>query len=208
MFQQLSKYLSQYKQVSIPEIGSIELIYQSASLDVASKMIQPPAYLPHYSNRDIVKEHQLNFLAADLNTDKVSVQQQLQNFGKDLEQRIQNEAFLWRGIGRLEKNDAHILFHPDMASNSGLQPVVAEKILRENVMHTVLIGEQEVQKSQGYEETTTVVSGKRSFAVLAGWILAAAAVIFIVFMLYKGNFQTPATGNKMKVVPAGNSPSK
>jgi hypothetical protein len=205
VFQQLTKYLSQYKQVSIPEIGSIELVYQSASLDVPNKRIEPPSYLPRYSDRDTVKEHQLNFLAADLNTDKVSVQQQLQIFGRELQKRIHNEAFLWRGIGRLEKTDSRILFHPDVLPNEGLQHIKAEKILRENVMHTVLVGEQEVQKKHLREESVAV-SEKRSYLNIIGWILAAAAIGFIVFMLYQDNFQTTASGNKTKIVPARTQP--
>ena len=38
MFQQLATYLSQYKQVAIPGVGSFELVQQPATLDVASSI--------------------------------------------------------------------------------------------------------------------------------------------------------------------------
>ena len=60
MYQQLAKYLSQFKQVSIPQVGTFELVQQSAMLDVASKLIQPPTYLPQYSDKDFVILHSLD----------------------------------------------------------------------------------------------------------------------------------------------------
>lgn len=198
---ELHQYLSQYKQVSIPEVGSIELEYEPASLDVASKMILPPAYRPQFSNKDAVREHQLHFLAAGLHTEQQLVQEQLQHFGKELKRKIQHDAFVWRGLGKLQHSDARILFHADALPNERLQPVIAQKILRENVRHTVLVGEQEVQKSTALEDAAPGVE-KKSYATLIGWMLIAAAAVFIFFMLYKGNFQTPASGNKTKIVPA------
>ena len=112
MYQQLVKYLSQYKQVSIPQVGSFELVPQSAMLDVASKLIQPPTYLPQYSDKDSVKEHQLNFLALDLNTDKEQVKEQLENFGKDLRTKIKHGPFSWKGVGKLQDANAEMVFHP------------------------------------------------------------------------------------------------
>jgi hypothetical protein len=87
VYQQLATYLSQYKQVTIPQVGSFELVPKPAMLDVASKLIHPPGYLPQYSDRDFVKEHQLNFLALDLNADKEIVKEELENFGKDLKKK-------------------------------------------------------------------------------------------------------------------------
>lgn len=207
MFQQLTKYLTQFKQVSIPEVGSFELVYRSATLDVGKKLLQPPSYFTNYSNSDFVKEHQLNFLAANLQTDKPSVEKQLAQFGKELKKRIQAGSFLWKGIGRLENKDTQILFHPYLSdAPAGLQPLNAEKIIREDALHTVLVGEREVQKSH-LQETVIDSFRKKPVAIIVGCILAAIAVGFILYMLYKGNFQATATGNKWKIVPSTNQPT-
>ena len=160
MYQQLAKYLSQYKQVSIPQVGSFELVQQSAILDVASKLIQPPTYLPQYSDKDLVKEHQLNFLALDLNADKEQVKEQLENFGKDLRIKIRHSAFSWKGVGKLEDADVKMVFHPDVLEIKGLQAIPAEKVLRKNVQHIVRRGEQEVVSSSLQEEEKPVLKKK------------------------------------------------
>ena len=208
MFQQLTKYLTQYKQVSIPEVGSFELVYRSATLDIGKKLVQPPSYFTNYSDSDLVKDHQLNILAQDLNTDKPSVEKLLQQFGSELKRRIQSESFIWKGIGILEKKDSQIFFHPDVphASWQGLQPVKAEKVLRDDAMHTVLVGEREVRKSHLQEGVADSFT-KRSALVIIGWILAVLAIAFIVFMLYRGGFQSTSTGSKWEISPSTNQPT-
>ena len=205
MFRQLSAYLLQYKQVSIPKVGTFELVPHSATLDVASKLIQPPFYLPQYSDKDFVREHQLNFLAVDLNTDKDLVKTQLENFGKELRRKIEREVFAWKGIGRLEDAETKMVFHPDVLEIKGLQAIPAEKVLRKNVQHTVLRGEQEVVSTSFYDEEKTVTQ-KKPVAIVVGWIVATIAIIFIVFFLYKNGLNTTASGTRVKVTPT-NTPN-
>jgi hypothetical protein len=198
VYQQLATYLQQYKQVSIPQVGSFELIPQPAILDVASKLILPPLYLPQYSNKDSVKEHQLNFLALDLNTDKDIVREQLENFGRELKTKIQGGALAWKGVGRLESEEAKMIFHPDVIEIRGLKPIAAEKVLRKNVQHTVLRGEQEVLSASFHDEEKKI-GKKKSVGSLVGWIVVALSVVFIAVYLYSNGFKTTASGTKMKV---------
>ena len=206
MYQQLATYLSQYKQVTIPQVGSFELVPKPAMLDVASKLIHPPGYLPQYSDRDFVKEHQLNFLALDLNADKEIVKKELENFGKDLKKRIQQGVFFWKGIGKLEAGEAAMVFYPDVLEIKGLQTIPAEKVLRKNVQHIVRRGEQEVVSSSFYEEEKPVIK-ERSLAVLIGWAVVILSVVFIAFYLYSDGFKATASGTKMKVVPTNTAPT-
>lgn len=187
-------------------MGSFELVAHSASLDVASKLIEPPAYRPHYSEMDSVREHQLNFLALDLNTNKEQVKEQLENFGKDLKRRIRNNTFSWKGIGKLEDAGSKMIFHPDVLEIKGLQPLPAEKVLRKNVQHAVLRGEQEVMSASFYDEEKKVKS-KRVNVSLIGWIVVFIAIAFIVAYLFNDGLKTSASGTKMKVVPDSAAPS-
>ena len=204
MYRQLATYLAQYKQVSIPEVGSFMLVPQSAKLDVASKLIQPPVYLPRYSDEDLVKEHQLNFLALDLNADKEIVREQLENFGRELKTKILHGALSWKGVGRLESEEAKMVFYPDPIEIKGLQPISAEKVLRKNVQHIVLRGEQEVLSAPFYEEEKKIKK-KKSLVSLIGWIVVAVSIVFIVVYLFSDGFKTPASGTKLKLVPDSSS---
>ena len=206
MYQQLATYLTQYKQVTIPQVGSFELVPKPAMLDVASKIILPPGYLPQYSDKDFVKEHQLNFLALDLNTDKEIVREELENFGKDLKKRIQQGIFFWKGIGKLEAGEAAMVFYPDFLEIKGLQTIAAEKVLRKNVQHIVRRGEQEVVSSSFYEEEKPEIK-ERSITGLIGWVIVILSVFFIAFYLYRDGFKATASGTKLKVVPANTAPT-
>ena len=200
MYQQLATYLYQYKQVTIPQIGSFELIPQSATLDVASKVIHPPVHLPKYSDRELVREHQLNFLAVDLNVDKYIVKEQLENFGRELRAKIERGALIWKGVGRLENEDAKIVFHPDVVEIKGLQTMPAEKVLRKNVQHTVLRGEQEVLSASFYDEEKKT-DKKNSLVNLIGWIVVALSIVFIIVYVSSDGFKTTSSDTKMKLVP-------
>ena len=206
MYQHLAKYLSQYKQVSIPQVGSFELVPQSAVLDVASKLIKPPTYIPQYSDKDIVKDHQLNFLALDLQADKEQVKEQLENFGKDLRTKIRHSAFSWKGVGKLQDANTEMVFYPDVLVINGFQAIPAEKVLRKNVQHAVRRGEQEVMSSSFQEEEKPVVK-KKSLVGIIGWAVVVLAIAFIAVYLYMEGFNSTSSGSRMKIVPSNTSPT-
>lgn len=206
MFQQLTSYLSQYKQVSIPQVGSFELVPKPAMLDVASKLIQPPGYFPKYSEADLVKEHQLNYLATDLNADKESIKEQLENFGRELRMKTQEGILSWKGVGKLEAGGAALVFHPETVDINGLQALPAEKVLRKNVQHTVRRGEQEVVSSFDSAEEKSITK-KRSVVELVGWTVVLVSVVLIIILVFsKGTHPTPI-GTKMKVHPSHTAPT-
>lgn len=203
MFHQLASYLTQYKQVSIPQVGSFQLVPTPAMLDVASKLILPPTYLPQYSDTDLVKDHQLDFLATDLNADKEQIKEQLENFGKDLRQRIQQGVFSWKGVGKLEAKEAAMIFHPDVVETKGLTALPAEKVLRKNVQHTVRRGEQEILSSSLENEEQKIIK-KRSLIELIGWGVVVFSIVLLI-VLYFNNGSNGFSGTKMKVHPSNAS---
>ena len=62
VFNQLTKYLVQYKRVSIPSVGTILLVQQPAQLNVADKIIEPPTVSAELREDVVVPEHQLKYL--------------------------------------------------------------------------------------------------------------------------------------------------
>ena len=115
------------------------------------------------------------------------------SFGEKLKSRIQNSHFYWKGFGTLRFFSNELLFEPDEIKLEGLQPVPAKKVLRENVQHNVLVGDQEMT-SQQVTDVLNKVGYKRSWSITLGWILLTLAVIAILILLYMNNFQTTSTG--------------
>lgn len=201
MFQQLTNYLLQFHRVSIPFIGTIELLPQPARLDVVDKVIYPPYYTPSYLQDERISRHQLYFLSSELQADLQSTEQFLEKMGRELSDRIKNAPFVWNGIGTFTYVNNQFTFEPQPASTP-LPPVPAERVLREHVQHSVLVGDQ-VVLSEAYPELEE--RPLKNYSTLILWIVAALALLFILFFIYKDNSLSRASGLQMKVEPAAES---
>lgn len=205
MFKQLTNYLLQYRQVSIPSVGTIRLVQQPAQLDVADKIITPPSYTTAISSEEIVSEHQLAFLSAALQEEKDRVLEQLSALGQTLRSKMQDNGFNWKGIGWIGSSGESGMVTPAI-----LQPVRAERVLRADAEHSVLVGDQELTSrhlSDRKEAAEEVIVKKRSVWMIVGWILLALALLFIVFMLYQGKFRIGATGSRQSPTSYFSAPS-
>ena len=164
---------------------------QSPQLDVADKKIFPPVYITQHSSEDKVSEHQFLFLSNG--KEKENYMRDLFSFGEKLKRQIQSSPFYWKGFGTLRFSSNELLFEPDEIKLEGLQPISAEKVLRKNVQHNMLVGDQEMT-SQQVTDALNKVEYKRPWFIIVGWILLILAVIAIILLLYMKNFQTTSTG--------------
>lgn len=185
----LTKYLLRYKRVCIPNVGTFEIVMQSPQLDVAAKKISPPVYITRHSGEEKISDHQFQILA----NGKENFRQEFISFGERLKRRIQRSPFYWKGFGTLRFASNQLLFEPEEIKLEALQSVSAQKVLRENVQHNMLVGDQEMT-SQQVTEVLNKVEYKRPWFITFGWILFILALIAIVVLLYMKNFQTASTG--------------
>lgn len=181
-----------YKRVCIPGIGTFEIVQQSPQLDVADKTILPPVFITRHFSTDDIPEHQFLFLSA-LGFGQENLMQELFSFGERLRKRIQNSPFYWKGFGTLQYNATGFSFLPDEIRLDGLQSVTANKVLRENVQHNMLVGDQEMTSRQ-VTDVLSQVEYKRPWFIIVGWILLLLAIITVVIFLYLNNFQTSSSG--------------
>ena len=195
MLELLAKYLYQYKQLYIPGIGSFEVVDQPARLEYADRLIYPPVAEIRYSEGGALSDTQMEYLEEELGTDRFAIEKKLQLFGQDLKQRLNGTPFEWPGLGTLNFRHNRVEFHP--ATVTGLAPVEAHKVIRENAQHMVLIGEQEV-RSGDVPEYLHGTSPKRSVFVLVGWILLALAILFLVYYFYKEGLKPESSGSRVK----------
>ncbi|MBB1282887.1 hypothetical protein HRH25_00755 [Flavisolibacter sp. BT320] len=205
VFKQLTNYLLQYRQVSIPSVGTIRLVQQPAQLDVADKIITPPSYTTAFSSDETVSEHQLAFLSAALQEEKSNVMERLSLIGERLREKIDGNGFDWKGIGWIGSSGESGVIAPGM-----LQPVRAERVLRQNAEHNVLVGDQELTSRHLWERKEAgemMPEKKRSVFMIVGWIMLALAILFIVFMLYQGKFRIGATGSRQSPTSYLSAPS-
>jgi len=165
---------------------------QSPQLDVADKIISSPVYVAQLRQEQEIPDHQFYFFTNG-SVERESFTQELFSFGERLKRRIQNAPFHWKGFGTLRYSANQMLFEPDEIKLEALKPIPAQKILRENVQHNMLVGDQEMT-SQQVTNVLTRAEYKRPWYIITGWILFILALIAIILYLYMNNFQTTSTG--------------
>jgi hypothetical protein len=165
---------------------------QSPQLDVADQRISSPVFITMHKKEDHVPDHQFHFLTNG-KREKESFMLELFSFGEKFKRKIQNSPFYWNGFGTLRYTSNELLFEADEIRLDGLKDVPAQKVLRENVQHNMLVGDQEMT-SQQVTEVLNKVEFKRPWFIVVGWILLTFAVIAIIILLYIKNFQTTSMG--------------
>ena len=169
------------------------MVEQSPQFNVVDKLMMPPSYSCKLQPSDIVPDHQLSFLSALLNKAPFETRESLQHFGSRLKERAAGGAIQWKGIGTLSNKGGNMALDADLLSPEGLQPVPANKIIRENAAHAMLVGDREsntVEMSGNLKQEAPA----RSWVVLAGWIILALAILAIIFFIYTGKGSPMSSG--------------
>lgn len=193
MLTTLTTYLLQHKQVTIPHIGSFIVKHQPATLEFASRLILPPAEEVVYDQNDTVTDQQKAFLSEVMNISAGEVSQRLETLGRQLKESLARQSFEWRGIGRLEQQGMSGIVFNSLFQNK-LKPVEAHKVMRENVSHSVTIGDKEMQLHEAAELLQEETP--KSYLMVIVWILIALALLFIGYLFYTKGFSPLSSGSQ------------
>jgi hypothetical protein len=187
----LTEYFIKHKRLYIPSLGSFRLIELPATLDFADRFIYPPTCQVGFFEKEELDEDQIIFISESLGVDTDNAERQLLELGQHLKNKIQQSAFNLKGLGRLEYLNEKFVFHP--YEKSLLLPVTANKVIRENTHHAVLVGEQEMQ-SNNMHEVRHIRAKEIPVYILIALIILILAVVFIAYRFYSKGFTTSAAG--------------
>jgi hypothetical protein len=188
----LTKYLFQYKSVSIPSVGTLQIVQQPPQLNVVDKIILPPSFSVVIRKEEEVSAHQLQYLENILQRGHTNILSDLRFFGDKLQEKINGPGFEWNGLGTITRSTQTI---PLMTG--ALEPVPAERVLRQHVQHSVLVGDQQMLSgTTSDDEIVGEKTSKRSLLVIIGWVLLFFSLLFIAFQLYSGRFRVNGAGSK------------
>ena len=202
MIDTLNNYLVQHKSISIPGLGTIYVERIPAQTDFVNKQILPPSF--HFRfDRFFDSPHKdfFTFLAKKKNIADYEAIKLYNEWALDFRNRIRNnEVIEWDGVGRLEQESSgDVVFHPYSAIPSHLKPVFAERVVRNNAQHTMLVGDKEttnVEMTELLSEETFVE--KESWWIYA-LIIAAVALVAIFFYFNSNGMNIESTANQHKV---------
>ena len=185
----LTQYLLLYKRVSIPQVGTFELVPESPQYLVVDHVFTPPSFTTSFTADEQVSDHQFRFCQAyPGNEDLIS-------FGSRFRESLGHSPFRWAGFGTLHADGGRVRFDAETLSLPALEPVPARKVHRENVQHQHLVGDTHMSS----EQVTAVLNqtdNRRPLVVVIGWVVFFLALMAIIILVYLGKLDPTSAGLK------------
>ncbi len=145
MYNEVNKFFALYHHLVLPGIGKFSVETKAAQIDFASRNIASAQSKIIFSNEKLQPEKKFySFLANELNINEEQAIISFAIFISEIKDELDaDKPVYFKGIGTLVKEKTRtISFQPETLPV--FFPVItAEKIIRKNVGHTVLVGEEE-----------------------------------------------------------------
>ena len=202
MYAILNKYLFLNKSIPLPGLGTICLESQAASIDASTRSILPPTYRFRFDKFfDSPDKDLFSYLSSQQNISDYEALRQYNDFAFSLRDRLNyfREA-PWEGLGILKKDDmGEIQFESSIPNPSFLQPVPAEKVVRANAKHMLLVGDRERSNSEMSDWfAEEPVHGNRLWWLVA--LLGGIAASLVIMTHFSSNgWKVESTGNQQLI---------
>lgn len=204
MFDLLREYASQYHTINLPGIGTIGLEKSPARADFSDKMFYPPEEEWKLMDADYPNDESfIHFISQKKNISFADANEKLESFCSYIKNEINNSSEIkLPGIGIL-KNDGNgsVQLETVMSDTLLLKPVIAERIIRKDSEHTILVGDTEKTNFQMSE----LLNSGNSVADAKWWAWAAALFVFafglIAYNFSENKWNGRAVGNQHIITP-------
>jgi hypothetical protein len=182
----LYQFLIQYKRLSLPGVGSLIILRQPAQSDFFNKAFSAPAFSFAFDQKHDAPSKKLFSWLSALLKNKLHEQKNIQ----------------WSGVGAFKTDEeGNIRFEPAAKKFVFEKDLIAEKVLRANPEHRMMVGEVEKTSSQMTELLSQPEEVKKSNWWVWPLILAIIAITFIGWYFSTHGLQTNSSGLQHKVNP-------
>jgi hypothetical protein len=202
MYAILNRYLFLNKSIAVPGLGVICMESQPASIDTSTRTIQPPTYRFRFDKFfDSPDKDLFSYLSSQQHISDYEALRQYNDFAYSLRDRLNyfREA-PWEGLGILKKDDTgEIHFETSIENPFFLQPVPAEKVVRANAKHMLLVGDRERSNSEMSDWfAEEPVHGNRLWWLVA--LLGGIAAFLVIMMHFSSHgWNVGSTGNQQMI---------
>jgi len=201
MYADLNKYLFQHKSISIPGLGSLVAETIPAVSDFANKQLLPVQIKFRFDKYfDSPDREFFAYLAGKRNIPDFEAIKWYNEFAASLRNKIRtDEEAVWEGVGVFRKDfGGEVVFEALPAPFEFYTPVKAERIIRADATHSILVGDKEKTNYEMTELLNDVYVEKESWWIYA-LILAAIGLSVLFFHFYSNNMKWGFTGNQQKI---------
>lgn len=197
----LNQYLFQHKRISIPGLGTLHMERVPAQTDFVNHQILPPAYAFRFDQYfDAPDKEFFAYLANHKHLPDYEAIRWYNEYSYDLRARLRNqEPAEWEGLGHFmvdEKGEIH--FEADHALTPRLKPIKAERILRTDARHQLLVGDSERSSGEMPELLSDTHVEKESWWIYA-LIIAALALCILCYQLFSNDMRFSSLINQQTI---------
>jgi hypothetical protein len=184
MYQLLYKYLVLNQHLSIPGVGSFDLVQLPARLDFINRSIQAPEPIIKFTNQTAIADKKFYaFVSNETNITDVDAIKQLHEFAYKLKNDVlTSHEVTMPGMGVLKKEPGgHLSFEAAPVLHDYFPSAVAERVIHQNAEHTILVGEDEfsnVEMEELLEEQAKIKKDYWWVYALALGIIGVGAIAY------------------------------
>jgi hypothetical protein len=201
MIDTLNSYLILHKSISIPGLGTIYVERIPANSDFVNRQILPPGYQFRFDKYfDAPNKEFFAYFASQKQVPDFEAIRLYNEWAYELRNRLKTEGSVdWNGVGTLAQDETgDIRFHTEKSARSPLHPVAAERVVRTNAAHNMLVGDKETTTLAMSEMLTEETSRKSRWWIYA-LIIALIAAAILIYRFTRDGFIPEATGNSQHI---------
>jgi hypothetical protein len=209
MYDVLNKYLVQHKSISIPGLGSIVAETIPAVTDFANKQLLPVQYKYRYDKYfDAPDREFFAYLSNYKGLADFEAIKWYNEFAFELRNKIKAEGeVVWEGLGIFKKDlGGDTVFEPLHRELELFDAVRADRIIRTDARHSILVGDKEKTNYEMTEWLSDEVHREKESWWIYALILAAIGLIILFFHLYQNDMKWGASGNQQKIEAKPSTP--
>jgi len=187
----LYNYLLQHQSLSIPGLGTIYIERVPAQSDFINRQLLPPSYHYRFDKYfDAPDKEFFTYLAVQNDLADYEAIRWYNEWAYELRNRIRSDTPVTiDGIGELKKDlSGEIVFEAQRLSPEYLGPVPAQRVIRSQAKHTVLVGDRELTNAQAVEVLHEDITTERTTWWIYALIVTAIALVILFFHFYKNGF--------------------
>jgi hypothetical protein len=195
-------YLLQKSSISIPGLGTIYVERSPARSDFVNRQLLPPTYHFRFDKYfDAPGKDFFTFLAARKKVEDFEAIKMYNEWAMSLRNNIGTEqTATLQGIGTLKRDmSGEVVFEPETVPQDFIITVPAQRIVRTNQKHTMLVGDKEVSNVEMTDYLLESHKSKTRWWVYA-LIIAGIAIAAIIFNALRSGNNSPF-GNQQTVTP-------
>lgn len=187
-------YLLQKSSVSIPGLGTIYVERSPARSDFINRQVLPPSYHYRFDKYfDAPGKDFFTFLAARKNIADYEAIKLYNEWAHSLRNHLSTEqASTLKGIGVLKRGESgDVIFEPESLPDMLNIPVPAERIIRTDAKHTMLVGDREISNVEMTGFLQDEVHKEKTSWWIYALIIGAIALTAILFHFFRGAKASP-----------------